>query len=651
MNASVKYRPEIDGLRAIAVSAVILYHFDFGILPAGFLGVDVFFVISGYLITSIIYREAENNNFSISKFYVRRAKRILPAFFVMVLGVLVFACFFLDLASIRELLKSSLFSSVFLSNIYFYFTDDYFGTPVEDSILLHTWSLAVEEQYYLVFPLLLTALLKFNKRIGFFSLAVLCLLSLLCAEYATDRSAAFYLLQYRAWELGVGALCAFIRVDGRYLLEGNTLGKFLPVLGITTMIFSFALFSSEDRLPGYLSLCVVFSAALVILYGDLPGPVQDVLSSRIFVFIGLISYSAYLWHQPIHAYAERLFLEPISLSEKVCLIGLVLAVSYASYRFVEIPFKKLEYRSPARALIANGVAIAVFCAGIIVFYKLSHSNLFSKQADSVVYGGAGYPFSSNGSQYGSRDGTVKFILYGDSHAHQYLGALDSWAISQGISFVAITQSACMSLPVYMNEYKNGRETCAHLIDDLRLQMSKFENIPVLFAFRWGKKIAIREPYTPLDITIENKDVSIANNIGQRDFNDHAFDLILQDLIQFTKEWPDNRFLVIGNVPTSGLVLEGGLEKCQSYLDADCPLVFSKEDGEMVEAITIFEEAIEKLSNVEFADPYRGFCSLENLCVTTDSAGLSYYSDHAHLSINGANVIFEKVIHDKLIKLL
>lgn len=651
MNASAKYRPEIDGLRALAVSAVILYHYDFGVLPAGFLGVDVFFVISGYLITSIIYREAENNKFSIAKFYVRRAKRILPAFFVMVFGVLFIACCFLDLGTIRELLKSSLFSSVFLSNIYFYFTDDYFGTPVEDSILLHTWSLAVEEQYYLIFPLLLIALLKLDKRIGFLSLAVLCLFSLLCAEYAADRPAAFYLLQYRAWELGVGALCAFVRVDDKFLFKNNTIGKFLPALGICIMIPSFALLSSEDRLPGFLSLCVVFSAALVILYGDQPGLVQRVLSSRIFVFVGLISYSAYLWHQPIHGYAERLFLEPLSLFEKVSLIGLVLAVSYASYRFVEIPFKKYEYRSPARALTVNGVVITVFCVGLVVFYKMSESNLFNSQENAVVYGGAGYPFSSTGDQYGSRDETVEFILYGDSHAHQYLRALDSWAKSQGVSFIAITQSACMSLPAYMNEYKNGRETCANLIDNLRLQMSKFENIPVLLAFRWGKKIAKREPYVPLGMTIENRDISIANHIGRRDFSAYAFNLILHDLVQFTKEWPKNRFLIIGNVPTSGLVLEGGLAKCQSYLDADCPIAFNKEDGEMVESIAIFEEVIEKLGNVEFADPYHGFCSLDNMCVTTDPTGLSYYSDHAHLSTHGANVIFEKVIHDKLMKLL
>ncbi|WML90713.1 acyltransferase [Thiothrix lacustris] len=333
------YRKEIDGLRALAVIPVILFHAGFAAVSGGFVGVDVFFVISGYLITSIILEELAAGRFTVAGFYERRARRILPALFFVLLACLPLAWWLLLPAEMVDFGKSMAAVAVFASNILFWLQTDYFAATAEQIPLLHTWSLAVEEQYYLVFPLFMLLAWGLGKRwlVGLISLVAL--LSLGWSEWLWRGSveANFYLIPSRAWELMLGALAAFY-LQNKASPQGM-LAQVGSLGGLALLGYAVFFFHDGIPFPSLYALVPTVGALLLIVAATPATWVGKLLASPPLVGIGLISYSAYLWHQPLFVFARMQALDEPSTAFMAGLSVLTLVLAWFSWRFVEKPFR------------------------------------------------------------------------------------------------------------------------------------------------------------------------------------------------------------------------------------------------------------------------------------------------------------------------
>ena len=370
--AAIKYRSEIDGLRAIAVTPVILFHAGFGSFGGGFVGVDIFFVISGFLITSIMLGEMERGTFSIARFYERRARRILPALFVVMACCIPFAWMWMIPDQLRDFGRSVVSVVFFVSNFLFWREEgSYFAAASELKPLLHTWSLAVEEQYYLFAPLTLMALWRFGRRFLLVTTLVTALVSLGLTEWGWrhDPSANFYLTPFRIWELLAGSICAFL-MFGRPATPNNT----LSALGLALIVFAIATFNASTPFPSLYTLVPVAGAALIIAFAHRGTYVARLLSLPPLVGIGLISYSAYLWHQPLFAFARLRSMAAPADWLMLVLAGASLVLAYLTWRFVEQPFRHGKSALPLtrrQVFATSGLAGCVFAA-LGLYASMSH---------------------------------------------------------------------------------------------------------------------------------------------------------------------------------------------------------------------------------------------------------------------------------------
>jgi len=341
----VKYRPEVDGLRAVAVISVILYHAKISIaglnpFQGGFIGVDAFFVISGYLITSILLNNLQHQRFSFVHFYERRARRILPALYTVLFASIPFAWIIMLPKAFKEY-SASLFSFILLfSNVYFWQQDSYSAEPSLLQPLLHIWSLSVEEQFYLLFPLLLLLCWRSARKhlVTLFLIGIL--LSWQGAIWGSTQhpDANFFLLPGRIWELVAGSLLAFLEQrKGRS--SHPLLQKLCPTLGLFLILHSVFTLTDQMPHPGLVTTLPVLGVILILWYSGKKDLTTLLLSSRPFVGIGLISYSLYLWHQPIFAFVKLYTEEPTTLFQKGCIAFLIFVLSFLSWRYIEQPFR------------------------------------------------------------------------------------------------------------------------------------------------------------------------------------------------------------------------------------------------------------------------------------------------------------------------
>ncbi len=336
------YRPDIDGLRAVAVLSVVAFHLGVPGIRGGFIGVDIFFVISGYLITGIITREIASGTFSLADFYVRRIRRILPAL-LLVLGVVTgFAVFLLFPGELVDYANSLVAALFFVSNLYFLSKAQYFGGAADSMPLLHTWSLAIEEQFYLFFPLglMLVARLPWLWARLRFVIAAVALASFAASVVlvAVHQELAFYLLVSRAWELCAGALLATGFVPA---IRHRLLAELLGLAGLAVIIAAVLLYHRAIHFPGLLAAPPVVAAVAIIHAGSLPGTIASrLLGARAPVLIGKISYSLYLWHWPLIVFWHLGSGRQPDLPAMAGIFVASLALSYLSWRFVETPFRR-----------------------------------------------------------------------------------------------------------------------------------------------------------------------------------------------------------------------------------------------------------------------------------------------------------------------
>lgn len=462
----LKYRADIDGLRALAVMLVVFYHAKFPV-SGGFLGVDIFFVISGYLITTIIYKESKNKNFSFLNFYKRRIKRILPAFVFLLVILFVYCKIYLMPDELISFAKSAVYSLLGVSNFYFFSGTGYFNTTTYEP-LLHTWSLSVEEQFYVVWPFIVFVLARMagKKRALFISIGLF-LSFLIISQYGAlnYKTAAYLLLPFRFYELMLGALLAIYKEHVIKLLRHGTAISLIGILLIMTSAF---LITSEMPFPGFTALPACLGAFMLIAAGDSHNnTVSRILSLTPIVYLGRISYSLYLWHWPVIILAEYRGID-LTLDNAVVVIFIAIGLASVSYHFVEKPFRKDRLDSFTKSfsiLYLIPLLVSVAYASYIITndgFRAQNASLVSeleeKNASNIMR-----PQCIDKLQIGNIDtcylglksDKADGVLLGDSFANAYAYFVDTLAKDAGVT---ITDTAYSSTPVipgiYVQDIRN-----------------------------------------------------------------------------------------------------------------------------------------------------------------------------------------------------
>lgn len=503
-NKNLSYRPDIDGLRALAVLAVVIFHINKEWLPGGFVGVDIFFVISGFLITGIIKREQDKGVFRFANFYMRRARRILPAALTTIFVTLMVGVFVLLPKDLIELGKSSVASVFSAANIYFWLALDtsYFADSSETVPLLHMWSLGVEEQFYLIWPALMIAVYKLrgSKGVAITSL-IIAAACFLISEYTitADYSFSYYMLPSRAGELLIGAIL-FLIIDSRKAQFNPVLSNVLGLAGLALLVGSL-LFISEDggSFPGVLSAIPAIGATLIIAGGHGRSLVSRVLSVKPFVYIGLISFSLYLWHWPVMAFYRYLYGSPSEPSQYIACVSAMFALSLASYHFVEKKFRAESTSFNIKMVYTPMVALAISAVSITLIYNngfISESqkkNFTAQEKQLSQYTAAAFSAKFN-CQYrfmkdvkfndprcvlGDNTKTPDMIMIGDSHSAHYTGYMREVANLREAPIYNTSLSACVPFlgssekyvgPKIAGECKKFNESTHHEVEKYKTVM-------------------------------------------------------------------------------------------------------------------------------------------------------------------------------------
>lgn len=452
-----QYRPEIDGLRAIAVVAVILFHTNLGVATGGYVGVDVFFVISGYLISSIILREVRERRFSFLGFYERRIRRIFPALFVVLIATTAAAWAILPPQHMQTYGQSLVATTAFASNVFFWLKSGYFGGDAELFPLTHMWSLSVEEQYYVFFPFLaLIAGWKRPKLLNGLMGAALLLSLALCLYFAPrDQMLTFFMTPMRAWELMFGVFIALHETSWRPALARIRFATpVIELAAVAMIVVPILVYDSTTLFPGVSAIPPVLGTALLILMTRPDTPAGVVLASRGFVLVGLMSYSAYLWHQPLYALSRMQGLTETGWPAYAALIALTFVLAWLSLRFVEAPFRDRRRFTRRQVYAGFFVGSALLIAiGLAAHVRQGFPGRFSAETLAVAATGAPSPLRSachvgeveatspdKACRYFNDD--VRWAVLGDSHGVEIAYALAERLRPAGQGVLHLTSSAC-----------------------------------------------------------------------------------------------------------------------------------------------------------------------------------------------------------------
>ena len=495
----MKYRAEIDGLRALAVLPVILFHAGFEWFSGGFVGVDVFFVISGYLITTIIISEMAEGKFSIVNFYERRARRILPALFFVMAACLMFAWLWLTPSDLKDFGQSLIVVSTFSSNIYFWLESGYFDTATELKPLLHTWSLAVEEQYYILFPLFLMLTWRLGLKWILILLSIFFLVSLGAAQWGAYNapSATFFLLPTRGWELLIGVFTAFYLKYNTHL-KSHAVNQALSLLGVGMLIYSIIAFDKSTPFPSLYALIPTIGTGLLILCAVPKTLMHKILSLKFIVGIGLISYSAYLWHQPLLAFTRHRLLGDVSDPVLVILCITSLVMAWFSWRFIEAPFRSKTNVS-RRSIFKFSIIFTLIFSLIGLWLHQSNGALkyFPKEKQKVLQSfinASDYVIERHQQirllEFSKSNDEKDILIIGDSHSEDLVNAVFEADLNNDIEFSSYyIPIECGGVLFVMGKKGKGdaKYNCeregSFFDNDLQIQMSLADEIWVISS--WG----------------------------------------------------------------------------------------------------------------------------------------------------------------------
>jgi peptidoglycan/LPS O-acetylase OafA/YrhL len=635
----MKYRSEIDGLRAIAVVSVILYHAGFRIFKGGFIGVDVFFVISGYLITSILQEELKTDSFSIVRFYERRMRRILPALFFVIVVCLPIAWFCLPQPDMVDFSRSIFAVSIFMSNIFFMKTSTYFDIATEFKPFIHAWSLSVEEQYYVFFPLVLLITWRFWKRSIIFIFTILIIISILSAQYASFYypSQAFYLLPTRAWELLLGSIIAIYLSRNIINKYPNWLTEFGSYFGITLIITSVFLYDKNTPFPGFYALIPTIGASLIIIFAIPTTVIGRLLSGRLLTFIGLISYSAYLWHQPLFAFSRHIKEGASSISIISTLLIMTLILAYFSWRFIEKPFRVKGTFTRKQVFTFSILGTMLFATAGLGghftkgFLKLRITNdqhailktaVPSPKRISCHTGGSDYHKVKDACQYFS--GKLDWAIIGDSHTVELAYALAEELNKSGSMLKHLSFSDCS--PTYGRRVEKNQKFCSQWTDEALQYIINNKDIKnVVVSYRINYHLfgthEIVYPRFPIEHTDEERLERWDSYIG-----------LLQYLINKNKKV----FLVL-QAPELPQSIDNLIIKSHHPLGK----ITGVSRAWWNERSNYCMKRIYQVPrNVTIIDPAIAFCD-ENQCYAADN-GQAYYFDSNHMSIYGARIVAAEI---------
>jgi peptidoglycan/LPS O-acetylase OafA/YrhL len=663
----VKYRSEIDGLRALAVIPVILFHAGFELFDGGFVGVDIFFVISGYLITTILIEDIENNKLSLANFYERRARRIFPAlFFVMFVTILLFTTF-LPPTELRDFFQSIFAVSLFSSNFLFWMESGYFDSEAADKPLLHTWSIAVEEQYYLLFPIFLILAWRFGKNRVFWMIIIMAAISLLLSEWGWRNKpvANFYLAPTRAWELLSGSIASFI-LHNKVLQKNN----FLTFFGLFLIVFSIFNYDEKTPFPSLYSLAPVAGTLLIILFADKNLLVTRILSSKPIVTIGLISYSAYLWHHPILVFTNLYFFNGITDIMLIAIVIGVFVLAYFSWKYIENPFRKNVLNRKQFFLISFTIILAFLTLSISYqlnilklkttdYYWGNHVHELPKKFTGIKIDGVNCssrdPFSSC---VIGKNSTNQVVIIGDSHARTLTEPAFELASQDRLSFVDMTASSCPFL-LKVNIFLNGilKEECSESLQERRLDyLRELEPSLILMHSRFSYYLHD----SPFDNTIGGVEPTPSSKSygikGDESFEERR--KIFSNSLRNTVNELDSighSVVIISPVPTNGwhpakrllgIMNKYGRNETLEIQDVRSLMSIPKDavNKRQSDIQIIINEIAEDFDNVSVFNSLNIFCDM-NRCHAISENGNILYADRHHLSSDGASYLLSAVLSE------
>jgi len=628
------YRPDIDGLRALAVLSVIIYHINKEILPGGFVGVDIFFVISGYLISLHIFKDLSRDSFSILEFYRRRVKRIAPAMLVVVMVTIVIAQFLLLPGDAEKVAQSGLWSVFSLPNVYFWLYQDvsYFAAASNQKPLLHLWSLGVEEQFYVFWPLiLLITSRKGHSKTFFVTMAFIATASFFLGEYlfSYDPSFVYYMLPTRAGELLVGALLAHLIMKRNSLVISEYIVSFTAVFGLLLIGCSLMLLSEEQVFPGLRAIPSTVGAAMLIFAGHYGSSWPSrLLKLRPMVWIGLISYSAYLWHWPLLAF-YRYGQAEISLLSGTVLFFITICLAWLSYFYVECPARrsrKSAYQIFFRQLIIPSGAIVLLA---LVSMKIDgyglrwisndyKSNLtalrdetkpayqydYVCQSQLITTADANNPRCVIGAENTNQPSQA--ILWGDSNAAHYIGMLGVFAREAGFRFRNLQIGSCPPINASAVDFVTAKRSsdCLNSREIAMQALNEFHT--VIISANWSEYQSRSENF--LDV-----------------FFDTARALVEKGKL----------VILIGKAPVISSYDRLCREKAISFPFMKCNIssvAFPKDIEEVNKRLENFALGTK---NIEYYDITKYLCPNRDRCSALNSEGKPIYYDSSHLALSAS----------------
>ena len=631
----LNYRPEIDGLRAVAVLAVIFYHAQITILDhqpfqGGFIGVDIFFVISGYLITSIILKELiTTGTFSFKYFYERRIRRILPALLLIMLLSFPFAWSYIIPGSFIDFSKSILYSLGFSSNFYFHFTGQQYGA--ESGLLkpfLHTWSLSVEEQYYILFPIILLITFKYLRKYLGLILTLGFIISLIFTDWSIKNypSETFYFLHTRIWELLAGSILAHFEIQLGHRSENRILNLLLPGVGILLIGHSILFFNDKMFHPSFYTLSPIIGVCLVVWFSGKNELITKILSSKLFVGTGLISYSLYLWHYPIFAFYRIKNFTP-SEFDKVELIFLTFVLSIISYFFVERPFRNKKFNFKKIIYILGFSFFIILSMNLIVIFNKGYETRFSFSNKPYYIKSKEFEVSYNYDDYSNKKNA---LIVGNSHGEDTLKILSLTNLKDKIYF------NMASPKIRKDDYNFQIEYLLKFLEENKAKIDYYDK-------NWLDHLT--KQYANADLIILTSDYS------ENDLK------ILDRLIQLLK-LDNKKVMIFNNALEMKQQSSYNLNRSDYYVYKHRKLPKNKElkqiekkmfeDIDNTKEINMKIKEIAEKNNIYLIEREKIFCDLvKKKCPAVTDNGYKIYWDYSHITNEGAKYFAKKIQNNKL----
>ena len=641
----INYRPEIDGLRAIAVGVVILYHAQITIFgnetfKGGFIGVDIFFVISGYLITSIIFKELiTTGSFSFKHFYERRIRRILPVLIFVMLASLPFAWMYLLPINFIDFSKSILYSLGFSSNFYFWHSGEQYGA--ESGLLkpfLHTWSLSVEEQYYIFFPVLLIFIFKYFKQTLPIILFISLITSLLIADWGSKNytSATFYFVHSRMWELLAGSLLAYYEITSGQRSKYQKLNRIFPSIGLFLILHSVFFFNDKMFHPSFFTLSPIVGVCLIIWFSSKDEIVTKILSTKLFVGIGLISYSLYLWHYPVFAFARIIEITEGSLLKKILLGITILILSIISYFLIERPSrnKNNKFKIIISFIIISSFFLAIYNASIISKNGYKNRFYYSKtyELGRLSYLKENINFEIN-YNYDDYDYRKNALIVGNSHADDILEILSKTILEDKIYFNLISPKKGTDRFKRAARWEFQLNHFYKFLEEKKSIISEFDNE---FLNHFKKQY-------------ENSDLII---LSSRYFEEDL--KVLDRLIKILKE-DDKKIIIFDNALEQTIRvgfnrLDYYIYKNNKFPEKDILKKIEKNmflDLKNKDEVNQRVKLIAKKNEVLLIERKKIFCNLDKKsCPSITNDGYKIYWDYSHITAKGAEFFARIIEKDK-----